>query len=72
MSVCAGKFKEKHDLHVNVNEDMWPYGKEVTDDSIADSHDETSQHDRVLPTSLVWNAMSSHWNKESQECNDDG
>ena len=50
---------------------MRPNGKEVADDSITDSHDETPQHDRILPTGLVRDAMTSHWHKESQECNYD-
>ena len=61
-------------LHVGacIDQDMRPNSKEVAYGSVADSHDEPSKHDRVLPTGLVRNTVTSHWNKESQECNYDG
>ena len=43
---------------------MRPNGKEVADDSITDSHDESPEHDWVLPPSLMRDAMTIHRQKE--------
>lgn len=51
---------------------MRPDSKEVTDYCVADSHDESAQHDGILPAGLVGNTVASHGYKESHECNDKG
>lgn len=66
-STCMSRY-----MCVHVDKDMRPNSKEVAYGSIAYSHDESTQHDRVLPASLVRDAMTTHWKKEPQECNNDG
>ena len=45
---------------------------EVANGGVADAHDESSEHDRVLPASLVGEAVTTHRKEETQECDNDG
>ena len=59
-------------IYVSIDKDTRPNSKKVAYGSIAHSHNESAQDDWVLPASLVRDAMTTHWKKETQECNNDG
>ena len=57
---------------MHIDKDMRQNSDEVANGGVTDAHDESSEHDRILPAGLMGDAVTTHRKEEPQKRNNDG